>query len=138
MPAQKAGKDWSTFEVAQLINCSVEDDHQKALDEIRWEIATKFDPIQLPFNAGPRMRVGEPYIEEKDIPLFEEAYQKGGMKSLVKAIPDSYVEGMTASGTPQEVLKRVEQYREAGVKLPILRPATMHQAQRLLDLFATK
>ncbi len=136
--AQKAGKDWSKFEVAQLINCSVEDDHQKALDEIRWEIATKFDPIQLPFNAGPRLRVGEPYIEKKDIPLFEEAYQKGGMESLVKAIPDSYVEGMTASGTPQEVLKRVEQYRDAGVKLPILRPATMHQAQRLLDLFATQ
>ena len=68
--------------------------------------------------------------------MFEEAYRKGGMESLLKAIPDSYVEGMTASGTPDEVVKRVQQYRDAGVKLPVLRPAAMHQAQRLLDLFA--
>lgn len=135
---EEAGRDWSKFEVAQLINCSLEDDHQKALDEIRWEIATKFDPIQLPFNAGPRMRVGEPHIKKEDIPVFEEAYRQGGIEKLIKAIPDSYVEGMTASGTPDEVVKRVEQYRDAGVKLPILRPAAMHQAQRLLELFATQ
>lgn len=134
--AEEAGKDWSKFEVAQLINCSVEDDHQKALDEIRWEIATKFDPIQLPFNAGPRMRVGEPHIQKEDIPMFEETYRKSGMESLLKAIPDSYVEGMTASGTPEEVVKRVQQYCDAGVKFPVLRPAAMHQALRLLDLFA--
>lgn len=134
--AETAGRDWSKFEVAQLINCSIEDDHKKALDEIRWEVATKLDPIQLPFIAGPKMRVGEPYIRKEDIPIFEKAYAKGGMEALIKAVPDSYVEGMTASGTPDEVKKRVQQYRDAGVKLPLLRPAAMHQTQRLLDLFA--
>ncbi len=134
--AEAAGRDWSKFEVAQLINCSIEDDHKKALDEIRWEVATKLDPIQLPFIAGPKMRVGEPYIRKEDIPTFEKAYAKGGMEALIKAVPDSYVAGMTASGTPDEVMKRVQQYREAGVKLPLLRPAAMHQTQRLLDLFA--
>ncbi|MFQ5829248.1 MAG: LLM class flavin-dependent oxidoreductase [Candidatus Methylomirabilia bacterium] len=135
---EAGGKDWAKFEVAQLINCSVEDDHQKALDEIRWEVATKLDPIQLPFIAGPKMRVGEPYIRKEDIRRFEEAHAKGGMESLLRAVPDSYVEGMTASGTPGEVQKRVQLYRDAGVKLPLLRPAAMHQAQRLLDLFAQK
>jgi alkanesulfonate monooxygenase SsuD/methylene tetrahydromethanopterin reductase-like flavin-dependent oxidoreductase (luciferase family) len=133
---EEAGRDWSTFEVAQLINCSVEDDHKKALDEIRWEVATKFDPVQISFIAGPKMRVGEPYIRREDIPFFEKAYASGGMAALIRAIPDSYVEGMTASGTPEEVKKRVQQYREAGVKLPLLRPAAIHQTQRLLDLFA--
>jgi len=37
--AEAAGRDWSKFEVAQLINCSVEDNHKKALDEVRWEVA---------------------------------------------------------------------------------------------------
>jgi 5,10-methylenetetrahydromethanopterin reductase len=134
--AEAAGKDWATFEVAQLINCSVEDDHERALDAIRWEIATKFDPVQIRFNAGPRMRVGEPHIRAEDLPEFEAAYRQGGLDGLIKAIPDSYVEGMTASGTPDEVVQRVERYREAGVKLPILRPAAMHQAGRLLELFA--
>jgi len=136
--AEAAGRDWSKFEVAQLINCSVEDNHKKALDEVRWEVATKLDPIQLPFIAGPKMRVGEPYIRKEDIPIFEKAYAKGGIEDLIKAVPDSYVEGMTASGTPDEVKKRVQRYREAGVKLPLLRPAANHQTQRLLELFSQK
>lgn len=133
--AEKAGRDFSKFEVAQIINCSVEDDHKTALDAIRWEVATKFDPIQIPFIAGPKMRVGEPYIRKEDIPTFEAAHAEGGMEALIKAVPDSYVEGMTASGTPEDVKDRVRQYRDAGVKIPLLRPAAAHQTQRLLDLF---
>jgi alkanesulfonate monooxygenase SsuD/methylene tetrahydromethanopterin reductase-like flavin-dependent oxidoreductase (luciferase family) len=136
--AEKTGRDFSTFEVAQIINCSIEDDHKKALDAVRWEVATKLDPVQISFIAGPKMRVGEPYIRKEDISLFEKAHAEGGMEGLIKAIPDSYVEGMTASGTPEEVKKRVQQYRDAGVKIPLLRPAAAHQTQRLLDLFAQK
>src|SRR5438034_675552 len=136
--AEKAGRDFSKLEVAQIINCSVEDDHTKALDTVRWEVATKLDPVQISFIAGPKMRVGEPYIRKEDIPLFEKAHAQGGMEGLIKAIPDSYVEGMTASGTPEEVKKRVQQYRDAGVKIPLLRPAAAHQTQRLLDLFAQR
>jgi alkanesulfonate monooxygenase SsuD/methylene tetrahydromethanopterin reductase-like flavin-dependent oxidoreductase (luciferase family) len=134
--AEKSGRDFSRFEVAQIINCSIEDDHKRALDAVRWEVATKLDPVQISFIAGPKMRVGEPYIRKEDIPLFERAHAEGGMEALIKAIPDSYVEGMTASGTPEEVKKRVQQYRDAGVKIPLLRPAAAHQTQRLLDLFA--
>lgn len=134
--AEKAGRDWSEFKVAQLINCSVEDDHDTAVQAIKWEVASKFDPIQLPFIAGPKMRVGEPYIRAEDIPLFEDAWKRGGKEALIEAVPDSYVEGMTASGTPEEVLARVQRYRDVGVDLPILRPAAAHQTERLLDLFA--
>ena len=134
--AEKAGRDFAKFEVAQIINCSVEDDPRKALDAARWEVATKLDPVQLPFIAAPKMHVGEPYIRKEDIALFEKAHAEGGMEGLIKAIPDSYVEGMTASGTPDEVKKRVQQYRNAGVKIPLLRPAAAHQTQRLLNLFA--
>lgn len=133
--AEKAGRDFSKFEVAQIINCSIEDDHATALDAIRWEVATKLDPVQIPFIARPKIRVGEPYIREEDIPMFESAHAEGGMAALIKAVPDSYVEGMTASGTPDEVKARVQQYRDAGVKIPLLRPAAAHQTQRLLDLF---
>jgi len=134
--AAAAGRDVKNFEVAQIINCSIEDDHKKALDAVRWEVATKLDPVQISFIAAPKMKVGEPYIRKEDIPLFEKAHAAGGMEGLIKAIPDSYVEGMTASGTPDEVKKRVQQYRDAGVQIPLLRPAAAHQTQRLLDLFA--
>jgi alkanesulfonate monooxygenase SsuD/methylene tetrahydromethanopterin reductase-like flavin-dependent oxidoreductase (luciferase family) len=134
--AEEEGRDFSEFKVAQLINCSVEDDHDAAVQAIKWEVASKLDPIQLPFIAGPKMRVGEPYIREEDIPKFEEAWNRGGKDALIEAVPDSYVEGMTASGTPQEVRARVQRYRDVGVHLPILRPAAAHQTERLLDLFA--
>lgn len=134
--AEAAGKDWAKFEVAQIINCSIEDDRQTALDAIRWEVATKFDPVQIPFIAGPKMRVGEPYMLKEDLQRFEEAYARGGMEALIRAVPDSYVEGMTASGTPDEVVRRVQRYRDAGVRLPLLRPAAAHQTRRLIDLFA--
>jgi alkanesulfonate monooxygenase SsuD/methylene tetrahydromethanopterin reductase-like flavin-dependent oxidoreductase (luciferase family) len=131
--AQQAGRDFKIRSGAdhQLLHRRP---HKKALDAVRWEVATKLDPVQISFIAGPKMRVGEPYIRKEDIPLFEKAHAEGGMEGLIKAIPDSYVEGMTASGTPDEVKKRVQQYRDAGVKIPLLRPAAAHQTQRLLDL----
>ena len=133
---EEAGRDWSEFKVAQLINCSVEDDHENGGPGDQVEVASKLDPIQLPFIAGPKMRVGEPYIKPEDIPIFEEAWKRGGKQALIDAVPDSYVEGMTASGTPDEVVERVQKFRDVGVDLPILRPAAAHQAERLLDLFA--
>jgi alkanesulfonate monooxygenase SsuD/methylene tetrahydromethanopterin reductase-like flavin-dependent oxidoreductase (luciferase family) len=134
--AEEAGRDFSQFKIYQLVNCSVEDDHDKALDAIRWEVASKLDPIQLPFIMGPKKRVGEPYMNEEDVPLFEKAWERGGKAELARVVPDSYIEGMTASGTPDEVKDRVQRYRDVGVQIPILRPAAAHQAQRLLDLFS--
>lgn len=135
---EEAGRDFSRFEVAQMIVASVEDDHDQAVEAIRWEVASKFNRIQLPFNAGPRMRVGEPYIRKEDLPKFEEAERKGGKEALMKAIPVSYIEGLTATGTPEEARERLEKYREAGVQLLIVRPALARQAQKVLDVFAPK
>jgi alkanesulfonate monooxygenase SsuD/methylene tetrahydromethanopterin reductase-like flavin-dependent oxidoreductase (luciferase family) len=135
--AEEAGRDWSTFQIWQIVNTSVEDDHQKALDAIRWEIASKLDPIQLPFIIKPKKVVGEPYMREEDIPIFEQAWARGGKKALIEAVPDSYVEGLTASGTPDEVVDRIQRYREAGVQVPLLRPAAPHQFDRILGLFGS-
>lgn len=135
--AGEAGRDWSQFNVAQLVNCSIEDDHDQALDAIRWEVASKLDPIQLPFIMKPKKAVGEPYMSEEDVPIFEEAWARGGKEALVKAVPDSYIEGMTASGTPGEVRAKVQQFRDAGVQLPVLRPAAPRQARRLIELFGS-
>lgn len=132
---EEEGRSWDEFEIAQLINCSVEEDRDLAFDKIRWEIASKFHPRQAPFNAGPRMRVGEPFIHAEDLPQFERAFKDGGMDGLIHSIPDSYIEGLTASGTPAHVQDRIEQYRAAGVKLPILRPAAADQTGRLLRIF---
>jgi len=136
--AEAAGKDWTNVEVAQLINTSVEDDHDQAVDAVRWEVATKFLPGKFKTQAGPRMRVGEPHIDPALVPRLEEAHHQGGPEALARALPSSMVEGLTVAGTPDEALRRVEQYREAGVNLPIVRPAAAHQTQRIIDLFSPR
>ena len=73
---EKAGRDWSNFEVSQIINCSVEEDHKKAFDAIRWEVATKLDPIQIPFIARPKKA-----CPERD-PPDPPAASKGAFPSL--------------------------------------------------------
>jgi 5,10-methylenetetrahydromethanopterin reductase len=132
--AEDAGRDWSKFIVAQIVSCSIEDDRAAALDAVRWEVATKLDPKSHRFQRY-RIAVGEPHMRVADFPIFERAYQRGGREALVASVPDSYVEGVTASGTPEDVQRRVAEYRGAGVQLPILRPAAKHQAERLLSLF---
>ena len=135
---EAAGRDWSRFEVAQLINTSVEDDPRRAVDAVRWEAATKFLPGKFRTQAGPRLRVGEPSIDVSVLPELEEAYRTGGPEALAAALPASMVEGLTAAGTADRVVERIERYREAGVKLPIIRPAAAHQTQRIIDLFSPR
>jgi alkanesulfonate monooxygenase SsuD/methylene tetrahydromethanopterin reductase-like flavin-dependent oxidoreductase (luciferase family) len=135
---EDAGRDWPSFEVAQLINASVEDDRAAALDAVRWEVATKFYPDKFRSQAGPRLRVGEPGIDVAELPRLAAAFAAGGPPALARAIPPSWLAGLTASGTPEEVVGRVERYRQAGVKLPILRPAAARQTARIIDLFGPR
>jgi alkanesulfonate monooxygenase SsuD/methylene tetrahydromethanopterin reductase-like flavin-dependent oxidoreductase (luciferase family) len=133
---EAAGRGWAGFEVAQLINTSVDDDAGRAVDAVRWEVATKFLPGKFTTQAGPRVRVGEPYIDPALVPELERAHDRGGPDALARALPASMVQGLTAAGTPDDVLARIQRYRDAGVKLPIVRPAAAHQARRIIDLFS--
>ncbi|MBI4279386.1 MAG: LLM class flavin-dependent oxidoreductase [Armatimonadetes bacterium] len=134
--AQEAGRDRSQFEVAQIIPTSIAADRDQAMEAIRWEVASKFHPQRAAYNARIRLGVGEPCVHEEDIPAFREAFERGGPEGLARAIPAAYVTGLTACGTPDDVAERVQQYRDAGVTLPLLRPAARDQIPRLLDLFA--
>ncbi|MBM3449554.1 MAG: LLM class flavin-dependent oxidoreductase [Armatimonadetes bacterium] len=131
---EEAGRDWSAFEVAQIINTSVEGDHDAAVDAVRWEVAYKFLPMKFKTQSAPRRRVGDPYYDPNDLPRLDTAFREGGKAALERALSPRTVENLTASGTPSEVLDRVERYRAAGVRLPILRPAAHHQIPRVLDL----
>jgi alkanesulfonate monooxygenase SsuD/methylene tetrahydromethanopterin reductase-like flavin-dependent oxidoreductase (luciferase family) len=48
------------------------------------------------------------------------------------------VRGLTAAGTPAEVVDRIERYRRAGVKLPIVRPAAAHQIRPIIELLSAR
>jgi 5,10-methylenetetrahydromethanopterin reductase len=131
--AAAAGRDVGALEIAQLINTSLDDDRGRALEAVRWEIASKF---RYPRTPRFKLAVGEPHIDPDDLPRLAAAYREGGAAALAAALPLRYVENMTASGTAAEVHARVLAYRRAGVTLPLLRPATPGQTGRLLAAFA--
>jgi alkanesulfonate monooxygenase SsuD/methylene tetrahydromethanopterin reductase-like flavin-dependent oxidoreductase (luciferase family) len=133
---EDSGRDWSRFEIAQIIPCSVEDTHEAAVQAVRWESASRFQSPSFPVEAERRLRVGEPAINRDDFPMLLEALRTGGKAAVAKALPQSLVENTTASGTPDEVVARIARYRQAGVTFPLLRPQGRHQVQRVLDLFA--
>jgi len=43
------------------------------------------------------------------------------------------VRGLTAAGTPDDVVGKIDRCREAGVKLPIVRPAAAGQTRRIIE-----
>ncbi|MDR7481867.1 MAG: LLM class flavin-dependent oxidoreductase [Armatimonadota bacterium] len=133
---EEAGRDWARFEVAALIPTSIEATREAAVDAIRWEVASKFHPGRMAYNARIRTSVGEPVIDEADLPAFRAAFAQGGLVGLARAMPRAYVEGLTACGTADDVPQRIQAYRDAGVRLPLLRPAARHQIQRVLDALA--
>jgi 5,10-methylenetetrahydromethanopterin reductase len=133
--AAAAGRDPAALEVAQLVNTSIDGDPRRALDAVRWEIASKF---RYPRTPRFKLAVGEPHIDPADLPRFAAAYRDGGPSGLAAALPDSYVAAMSASGPVDAVRERIRAYRRAGVTLPLLRPAAPEQTDRLLDAFGAR
>jgi 5,10-methylenetetrahydromethanopterin reductase len=130
--AARTGRDVDRLEIAQLINTSIDDDRARAIDAVRWEIASKF---RHPRTPKLKLAVGEPYIDPADLPRFAAIYRDGGAAALAAALPVRYVENMSAAGTLDTVRARVDAYRRAGVTLPLLRPAAPEQTDRLLAAF---
>lgn len=136
--ARNAGRDPEKLHIAIIVVTSVSNDRKEALDAVRYEVASKFDPIQIGFNAKQRINLGDPYVKEEDIPKFKKVYAEGGMKALMEAIPESYLTGLTACGTPKEVEDKIEEYIKAGIHTIIIRPATKDMAERIIKMFALR
>lgn len=128
---EDAGTSMERFTVAQLISVSIADDEQQALDAVRWEVASKF---RYSLTAASKIAVGEPHVAPGDPERLSEVYRERGDDALFKAIPESYVRELTASGTEEQVQDRIAAYRRAGVGVPVLRAATSSQIPRLLAL----
>lgn len=131
--AEVAGRDPDRLEVAQLLNTSIDEDEDAAVAAVRWEVASKFT-----YRSTPRAKlsVGEPTIDRDDLPRFEEAFARGGKGELARVIPERYVRSLTLPGTPAQVRRRVQDYRDAGVSLPLVRPARAEQLPLLIDTFS--
>ena len=128
---KKAGKRLEELDRPQLIVCSVDQDHDKAIDTTR-ELLTQY-LAQQPHIAKASGVSTEIVAQIQSIlgwPATHEQIQKA--KHLV---PEDLILRITASGTPKEAKAKVAEYIRNGCTCPILYPVG-GDYKLLIDTFA--
>jgi len=131
--AGATGKSLDDFLISGLIVSAVDDGSKGPENALRWELASKFGPLQVNFAVRPRLRVGEEVVTESLIQKLAESYRVGGKEQLARDIPMDVIKSLTVFGNSREVRDRVEEYRRAGVDLPIVRPAGANLMKPVMD-----
>ncbi len=129
--AKKAGRELEQLDLPQLVVCSVDYDHDKAIDTTR-ELLTQYLAQQphIAKASGVSMEVVQEIQSILGWPATHEQIQKA--KHLV---PEELIHRITASGTPQEARAKVEEYKRNGCSCPILYPVG-GDVHLLIDTFA--
>ncbi len=131
--ATKAGRKIEDIDRPQLIVCSVDEDHDKAIDYSKMLLCQYM--AQQPHIAKASGVSDEVVHEIQSIlgwPATKEQINKA--KHLV---PDELVLKITASGTPSEARAKVAEYTKRGCTCPILYPVGGN-FKLLIDTFAQK
>jgi len=129
--AKKSGRRVEDLDRPQLVVCSVDHDHDKAIDTTR-ELLTQY-LAQQPHIAKASGVSDEVVHQIQSIlgwPATHEQIQKA--KHLV---PEELILRITASGTPDEARTKVREYIKNGCTCPILYPVG-GDVNLLIDTFA--
>ncbi len=116
--ARKAGRTLDALDRPQLIVCSVDHDHDKAIDSTRM-LLTQYLAQQphIAKASGVSMEVVAQIQSILGWPATKEQIQRA--KHLV---PEDLIDRITASGTPSEAQRKVQEYIKHGCTCPILYP----------------
>jgi 5,10-methylenetetrahydromethanopterin reductase len=129
--AKKAGRTLDDIDRPQLIVCSVDEDHDTAIDHTKGLLCQYL--AQQPHIAKASGVSQDVIAEIQSIlgwPATKEQINKA--KHLV---PTDLVYRITASGTPSEARAKVEEYKKRGCTCPILYPVGGN-FKLLIDTFA--
>lgn len=111
-------KRGAKVERASYMMTSVDPDPEKAIQAVR---DYYFFVYQLAEVVRPE--VLEPYgVTEETLGPMKEAWKKGDVGAAKKLIPREAIEALTIVGSTEAANRRVREYVEAGVTLPILMP----------------
>ncbi len=116
--AERAGRTLADIDRPQLIVCSVHEDKAAALDGARWLLTQYL--AQQPHIAK-ASGVGDDIVKQIQNILGWPA-TKDQIKEAMPLVPDELVQHITASGTPDEVKSKVQEYVKRGCTCPILYP----------------
>ena len=128
--AKRAGRSLDDIDRPQLIVCSVHGDQQTALDGAR-ELLTQYLGQQphIAQASGVKQEVVDEIQSILGWPATIEQVRKA-----MPLVPDELVTRITASGTPDDVKKKVREYMDNGATCPILYP--LGDVKLMIDTFA--
>jgi 5,10-methylenetetrahydromethanopterin reductase len=131
--AEKAGRKIEDIDRPQLIVCSVDEDHDKAIEYTK-ELLCQY-LAQQPHIAK-ASNVSQEVISNIQATLGWPA-TKEQINKAKHFVPDELVYKITASGTPAEARAKVAEYVKRGCTCPILYPVGGN-FKLLIDTFAQK
>lgn len=129
--AKKSGRRVDDIDRPQLIVCSVDEDHDKAIDTTRGLLTqylaqqphiAKASGVSMDIVAEIQSILGWPATHEQ-------------IDSAKHLVPEDLIHRITASGTPEEARAKVAEYRKYGCTSPILYPVG-GDVKLLIDTFA--
>ena len=129
--ARKAGRSLDDIDRPQLIVCSIDHDHHRAVQAAK-ELLTQYlaqQPHIAHASGTPQETV------QKIQTILGWPATKEQIHEAMQFVPDELIERITASGTPEEVRARVEEYNRHGCTCPILYPLG-DDVKLMIDTFA--
>jgi 5,10-methylenetetrahydromethanopterin reductase len=129
--ADKVGRRLDDIDRPQLVVCSVDDDRAAALDGARL-LVTQYlgqQPHIMKASGVPQ----ELLDEIGEVLTWPATHDE--VVAASKLVPDDIVQMITASGTPDEVRAKVDEYVAAGCTCPILYPLA-DDVRLMIDTFA--
>ncbi len=129
--AKKAGRKLDDLDRPQLVVCSMDHDRKKALDSAR-KLVTQYLGQQphIMKASGVSAELLDEIGKVLKWPASEEEIERA-----MELVPDEVVQLITASGTPAECKKKVDEYLSHGATCPILYPLG-DDVKLMLDTFA--
>jgi 5,10-methylenetetrahydromethanopterin reductase len=129
--AEKAGRKFDEIDRPQLIVCSVDHDHDVAIETTKMLLCQYL--AQQPHIAK-ASGVSQEVVTEIQSILGWPA-TKEQINTAKHLVPDELVNRITASGTPEEARAKVAEYNKRGCTCPILYPAGGN-VKLLIETFA--
>ena len=129
--ARKAGRSIDDIDRPQLIVAAVDNDEDRARRSARWLLTQYL--AQQPHIAKASNTPTE--IVEKIQSILGWPATKEQVEKAMEFVPDELVDRISASGTPDQVRKKVQEYIDHGCTCPILYPMS-DDVELLIDTFA--
>lgn len=115
--ARRAGRDPAEVEISTLIRCGVGEDLERAADGMRPGLAM----YAARFPRYRKMMMEAGFADE--VQASRRAWEEGDETAARKLLPVGLLDTIGIVGTAEHARSRIQQYREAGITLPIISPA---------------